>query len=208
MLVGAAYRGDLAAIKDAVGNGASMQSATAGAALAKAAGQGHGEVIAQMIELGADVHALDDLAIRTAARRRQYETVAVLLDLGADRDAIDGVMCEWACQAQDELRGGPSRDNCLVMDSHDPMRVSDLVKKACVTDRFAVLIGAPLIASARKDDRQLFADIWTKLPKWCQDRNKDSYMQFVKEGGRNPVIGPLTAKTIDRTQDGGQNSRS
>jgi len=106
-----------------------------------------------------------------------------------------GFVARWLGQAKQVTSPKPykpSREQCFTTDKKGK-ELHDKVLESCVTGQFTALIGAPLTASTEKDDRQLFQDIWDALPQHWQDQNQNIYMQFVKDGGLNPIIGPHTA---------------
>ena len=61
-------------------------------ALINASENGHTETVKVFLEAGANVHALDDWALRWTSYNGHTETVKVLLEAGADVHALD----DWA----------------------------------------------------------------------------------------------------------------
>ncbi|GEM_PF-2602284 len=57
-------------------------------ALVNAAGNGHTETVALLLERGADIHGQNDEAIRRAAANNRHETVTFLADLGGSQRAL------------------------------------------------------------------------------------------------------------------------
>jgi len=171
------------------------------APLCAAASKGHTKIVALLLERGADIHAGNDVALCRATTQNHKETAILLLRHGAypkrtSKKFIPPRMVEWLRQLKQEASahftsGKPTREQCFSPDETG-IRLNDRVLDACVTDQFTTLIGAPLIASTDKADRQLFKDVWDALPGYWQDQNQNIYMQFVKEGGLNPVVGTHT----------------
>ena len=167
-------------------------------ALRVAAYNGRTKAVALLLARDADVHANADEALRWSARAGHKETTLCLLRYGADstardcegKSAVDGTdLAEWLTtlkqETQDHFKPGkPSRQQCFVAG-----KKRDEVLDACVTGTFSTLIGAPLVASTDKADRQLFQDIWDALPPHWQDQHQGICMEFIKEGGINPVVG-------------------
>jgi len=103
-----------------------------------------------------------------------------------------GFVARWLRQEKQETAkppksDKPTREQCFTADT-----LHEHVLNACVTEQFTTLIGAPLVASTDKADRQLFQDIWDALPNHWQDQYQNIYMQFMKEGGVNPIVGAHT----------------
>jgi hypothetical protein len=72
---------------------------------------------------------------------------------------------------------------------------------SCLTGQFTTLVAAPLIASIGPDDRRLFQDVWDALPLHWKNRYQNLYLQFVKEGGIKPVIGPYSRVARQRDSE-------
>ena len=108
-LSGAAFTGDLATMKQALAGGAdpnTMDPQSGSTLLATAALMGHTEVVALLLEHGADVNVRSRdgaTALHTAAFLGRVETVKLLLQKGADislrnnagSTAIDGAKLDW-----------------------------------------------------------------------------------------------------------------
>ena len=69
---------------------------TDGNALAECARHGKTEWVKFLLARGANVHALNDFALRIAATNGRTETVQVLLDDGADVHAVEDYALRWA----------------------------------------------------------------------------------------------------------------
>jgi len=166
---------------------------------------GHKETVEFLLNRGADIHAGNDLSLRRSADNGHKETALLLLRHGADQHVkcnddekpLKGAhkLAQWLSELEREVPNyfkskTLSQEQCFTAGKLD-----DNVLDACVTGQFATLIGAPLIASTDKADRRLFQDIWDALPSHWQDQNQDIYMQFIKEGGLNPIVGPHTSAT-------------
>jgi len=165
-------------------------------ALRLAARDGHKERVALLLDRGAYIHAENELALRRAAEHGHKETALLLLRYGADPKVTNRVgrgefanakLAGWLDQLKQETRDHfksdkPSREQCLATDDKGAPRVQDAVLDACVSNQFGTLIGAPLLASTDKADRQLFQDIWDALPEHWQNQNPSIYVQFIKEG--------------------------
>ena len=61
-----------------------------------ASGNGHIEVVRELIRAGANVHARDDYALRYASKYGHIEVVRELLRAGADVHACDDYALRWA----------------------------------------------------------------------------------------------------------------
>ena len=108
-LSGAAFTGDLATMKQALADGAdpnTMDPQSGSILLATAALMGHTEVVALLLEHGADVNAKSrdgSTALHTSAFLGRVETVKLLLEKGADVNlrnntgstAIEGAKLNW-----------------------------------------------------------------------------------------------------------------
>ena len=66
--------------------------------LMNAAERGHADVVALLLDAGADVHADDDDALRWAASNGHAGVVALLLDAGADVHADNNCALRWAAR--------------------------------------------------------------------------------------------------------------
>ncbi len=67
-------------------------------ALISAAEDGHLDVVGLLLEHGAHVHAVDDLALRFAATKGHRDVVRLLLEHGADIHAGDDLALRWAAR--------------------------------------------------------------------------------------------------------------
>jgi hypothetical protein len=86
----AALAGDLAAARAALAAGADVHY-NSGVALRAAAETEHFQVLSFLVrDAGADVHVLQDKALRLAVKNGNDATVDALLSLGADPNAMDG----------------------------------------------------------------------------------------------------------------------
>jgi len=169
------------------------------------------QTVALLLDRGADIHAQNDEALRFAEYAENenggnMETTWLLLRRGADpkaknADGTDGFngmkLAQWLGELKEELlayfkSGKPSRQQCFSADAQDTPRLHNKVLDACLTGQFGRFIGAPLLVSAAKADRQLFQDIWKALPQHWQDQNQGLYMEFIKDGGLNPDAGSHT----------------
>jgi len=164
------------------------------------------ETVALLLDRGADIHAQNDEALRWAVRESHKTTTWLLLRRGADpkakgedgEDAFDGPnLAQCLDELKEELQeyfksGKPSRQQCFSAHAKHAPRVHDRVLDACLTGQFGILIGAPLLASKDRADRQLFQDIWKALPQHWQDDNQGIYVEFIKDGGLNPDAGSHT----------------
>jgi len=173
------------------------------------------EIVAQLLDHGSDIHALGDDALYWAIKNghSNKDTVLLLLRRGADSTAKGSEskgaferakLAEFLSELKQETlghfkSGQPSQEQCFSTDAKGIPRLHGRVLDACMIGQFTALIGAPLIASTDKSDRQLFHDIWDALPQHWQDQNHNIYMQFLKEGGVNPIIGSHTAVTHRNT---------
>ena len=196
-------------VKDALRNGADVQ-ADNNAALLWAVEDGNRHIVRLLLDCGADIHARDDKAIVLATEYHYREIARILLHCGADPhnpkhewlDTSEATrLREWIGEMKQDVlehftSDKPTWEQCFVADTRAIPRFTpklhDRILDACTTGQFTSLIGAPLIASTDKADRQLFQDIWNKLPKLWQEQYQDNYMQFVKAGGLTPVIGAHT----------------
>jgi len=209
MLVEGAEDNNIAAIQHALDNGADIH-AYEDIAFRIAVENDKKDIVLLLLDHGADIHVRDDRSLYLAAEHGYKEMTLLLLSKGAYRDTTtrDGInkfdgtrLSEWLDQLKEHTSkyfasGKPVWEQCLIPDlnvipKHLP-KLHDKVIDACMTGQFTTLIGAPLIVSADKADRQLFQEIWDKLPDHWQDQYQDTYMQFLKEGGLSPIVGQHT----------------
>ena len=170
-----------------------------------AAENGHTALAQLLIEKGANVNTMNDrdqTPLHLAVWEGRKDTSLLLLRHGADPIVINiddppprqcTPLLEWLSQVRQSTSeyfswGKPSLAQCFST-TEKGARLHDRVLDACLTGQFTTLIGAPLIASTDKADRQLFQDIWEALPAHWQDQNQHIYMQFAKEGGLGPIAG-------------------
>ena len=97
VLAHAAYGGHLAVVEALLDAGAGGLAD----ALRRASREGHTAVAALLLDRGADVHALSDFALWTAAHHGRLETATLLLDRGANPNAHP----DWSCVLTARHRG-------------------------------------------------------------------------------------------------------
>jgi len=182
-------------------------------ALYWSAAHGYAKMAMLLLERSADIHAGNDRALHAAIGNYDVDMAFLLLRYGADpkakdsagKDAFeDSQLAEWLGELKRQTAAHfqprkPSRKQCFSMHAGGNPTLHERVLDACITTQFVTLIGMPLIASTDKSDRQLFQDIWDALPQHWQDQHQNLYMQFIKEGGVNPIIGSHTAVTHRNT---------
>jgi ankyrin repeat protein len=87
-LIGAAGRGDLAAVKEALDKGANIHT-DKDYPLERAADNGHLDVVKFLVEKGASVHGEDDFPLLWAAEKNHLEIAEFLLSHGANLSTYD-----------------------------------------------------------------------------------------------------------------------
>ena len=164
MLSGAVFTGDLTAVKQALADGAdpNAQDPQSGSTLlATAALMGHTEIVALLLEHGADINGRSrdgGTALHSAAFLGRIETVKLLLEKGADANlqsniggtAMDGAKLDWEFTKAiigmirievDEAEVKAGRTKVIELLSEQPKNVSlshNLWKAASVGDLSAI----------------------------------------------------------------------
>jgi len=202
-LIWAAMNGHSDACLKLIEKDAYVNAATKGGdtALTIATGKRLATVCDRLIENGAYVNAATKggtTALMTAARYCDSGVGKHLLRAGAEYKEDKNVqtwLAEMRHAAKTAFRGHgrhiPTAETCFAADG----KLSKAVLNACATNQFGTLIGAPLLASSETSDRKLFQTIWETLPPHWQEDNSSLYVQSVKDGELNPVVGTHTGAT-------------
>ncbi len=167
-------------------------------ALMSASENGHNKVCQVLIEKNADIDATNNegkTALIWAVRYGHSDTGKWLLRYGAGHDGSYRRINYWRAQMSEAARAAFPGNGAEILATacFTDGRVSEAILDACATGQFGRLVAAPLIKSTKPADRQLFKEVWDKLPRYWQDQYETLYVEFIKAGGMKPFIGKYTA---------------
>ncbi len=162
------------------------------------------EACQMLIGKGAEIDAKNndgDTALIWAAKNGHCDTGKWLLRYGAAHDGWNVQITQWHAEMAEEARIAFPGNGSEILPTacFRGGRVSEAILDACATGQFGRLVAAPLIKSTKPADRQLFKEVWDKLPRYWQDQYETLYVEFIKAGGMKPFIGSHTIAQQERS---------